>query len=235
MKKLDVELEMIKCKIHEEDLQENFKEKLENKLNNACESKEYTTIDNFNKKRNFINKPYYCYKSAAVFICFILLASCAYAGGVGDWVKEMFCNVDTGIEVAYENGDIKKIDTEYQTFDGVSIKVDYVSLKDNELYVVFNVKCDEEIRKIYNNDIIIKDSLDNVILNKTEEKDTEWKYTFKEKKVDKTNSLMFFIAQKIGSNFEDCKNLKIEIKNISIKTEKNLKEHSGEWQFNIDI
>ena len=37
MKKLDVEIELIKCKIHEEDLQEEFKEKLENKLNNVCE------------------------------------------------------------------------------------------------------------------------------------------------------------------------------------------------------
>lgn len=232
MEKLNLELEVIKCKIHEEDLDERFKENLERKLNSKCEGKENVTVE---KKNNVINKPFYFYKAAAVFVCFVMFSSCAFAGGVGDWLKELFSNIDKEMEIAYENGDIKEVETEYQTFDGVSVKVDYISLKDDELYVVFNVKSEKEYIQAYCNDIIIKDKFDEVIFKKVAEKENEqYECNFSEKKLSKNNSLIFLTVNKFEDYFEKQENLKIEIGKISLRIGKNIEEHNGDWKFSID-
>ncbi len=234
MKKLDVEIELIKCKIHEEDLQEEFKEKLENKLNNVCESKEYTTIEDIKNKKSFIKKPYYCYKAAAVFICFVMFSSCAFAGGVGDWLKEMFSNVSEEMEVAYENGDIKGVNTEYQTYDGVSVKVDYVSLKDNELYIVFNVKT-EEYDRIYFKEFIIKDEFGNLIYdNKDDFSNEGYRENITEKHDSKTNSSVFISIIR-NNDFELYKEVNIQIKNIQVIKNDDNYNYYGDWKFNIKL
>lgn len=235
MEKLDVEIEVLKCKIQEENLQEDFKEKLEEKLNNACNTKDYITMEDI-KKKKILTRPYFCQKAAAAFACFIMFSSCAFAGGVGDWIKEMFSNVDQNLEVAYENGDVKEIETEYQTYDGVSVKVDYISLKDNELYMVFNVKTEEVFDHIYINDFIIKDNYDNVVfenLEKSELDDFECK--IKEKKETKNNSLIFVTVSKRENNFDKYNTLKIEIDNVSVRNSEKVKNYFEKWEFNVEV
>lgn len=232
MKKLDVEIELIKCKIREEDLQEDFKEKLENKLNNVCETKEYTTIEDIKNKKSFKNRPYYCYKAAAVFICFVMFSSCAFAGGVGDWLKDMFSNVSEEMEVAYENGDIKEVNTEYQTYDGVSVKVDYISLKDEQLYVVFNVKA-EESNAITMKDIIINNEVGQEIFDY--ENSDKYEYFIKRKSISANNELIFITALKKQGSFNKSEELEINIKNIQSRNKENIYEHSGNWGFKINV
>lgn len=229
MEKLDVELEVIKCKIHEEDLCESFKENLERKLNSKCEAKENVTSK---KKNNIIKKPFYFYKAAAVFVCFVMFSSCAFAGGVGDWLKELFSNVDKEMEIAYENGDIKEVETEYQTFDGVSVKVDYVSLKDNELYVVLNVKT-EDSNVINVNDLIINNEVGEEIFN-YENRD-KYEYSINKKSISSNNILIFITASKKEEKFNQSEDLEINIRNIQTRKEENISEHYGEWTFKIEI
>lgn len=234
MKKLDVEIEVIKCKIREEDLQEEFKEKLENKLNSVCESKEYATIEDIKNKKSFINKPYYCYKAAAVFICFVMFSSCAFAGGVGDWLKDMFSNVSEDMEIAYENGDIKEVNTEYQTYDGVSVKVDYVSLKDDQLYVTFNVTTEEEYNIIKINELVIEDEQGKVIfdINNKEAKD----FQSRTKGISNKNKLIFFVISGSEGEFNTTNNVNIKVNNISVGNKNNMKDSSyGDWNFEIDL
>lgn len=229
MEKLDVELEVIKCKIHEEDLCESFKENLERKLNIKCEAKENVTRE---KKNNIIRKPFYFYKAAAVFVCFVMFSSCAFAGGVGDWLRELFSNVDKGTEIAYENGDIKEVETEYQTFDGVSVKVDYVSLKDNELYVVFNVKTEEEYDRIDLNDLLIKDEFENEIFN-IENKTN--KYSVKRKSIDSRTKLIFVSINKKNIGYDEYRNITMNINSIKLKKDNNIKTCIGEWEISVKL
>lgn len=231
MEKLNLELEVIKCKIHEEDLDERFKENLERKLNSKCEGKENVTVE---KKNNVINKPFYFYKAAAVFVCFVMFSGCAFAGGVGDWLKELFSNVDKEMEIAYENGDIKEVETEYQTFDGVSVKVDYISLKDDELYVVFNVKTEEEYDRVYLNDLIIKDEFGNIIFNYLENvNDDRYKYNVEEKANDSRSSSIFCIIEVPNESLEAAENINIELGNIQITKNDKLANNYGDWSFEI--
>lgn len=232
MEKLDVELDIIKCTIHKEDLQEDFKEKLEEKLNSVCESNAYTTTEN---SKNKICRPFYFYKAvAAVFVCVFMFSSCAFAGGVGDWIKNLFNNVDKGMEVAYENGDIKEVDSEYQTFDGVSVKVDYVSLKDNELYVVFNVKNEEECTRVNINELLIEDEhgieIFNIDSNDFGECD------IRTKSIDNKNKLVFFVISRSYENFETTNKLNIKVNNIRVMYKKNnIKDINGNWNFEVKL
>lgn len=236
MEKLDVELDIIKCKIHKEDLQDDFKERLEEKLNSACEPKLDTTVEDV---KNRISRPFYFHKAvAAVFVCIFVFSSYAFAGGVGDWIKEMFCNVDKEMEVAYENGDIKQVNTEYQTYDGVSVKVDYVSLKDNELYVVFNVKSEEEYTHIYIEEINIEDKYGNIISNNTKVNkgdNDEYDFYFSEKGISTQNKLIFLSTIKKENNFEHYDNLKLTVKNIEVVKNNMTQNFNGDWKFEIDF
>lgn len=235
MEKLDVELDIIKCKIHKEDLQDDFKERLEEKLNSACEPKLDTTVEDV---KNRISGPFYFHKAvAAVFVCIFMFSSYAFAGGVGDWIKEMFCNVDKEMEVAYENGDIKEVNTEYQTYDGVSVKVDYVSLKDNELYVVFNVKSEEEYSYIDIKDVSIEDKLGNIISNNIELNDENNKYDFNfmEKGINKQNKVIFLTVTNKENNFKYSEDLELIIQNMEVSKNNITENLNGDWKFEIDF
>lgn len=235
MEKLDVELDIIKCKIHKEDLQDDFKERLEEKLNSACEPKLDTTVEDV---KNRISRPFYFHKAvAAVFVCIFVFSSYAFAGGVGDWIKEMFCNVDKEMEVAYENGDIKQVNTEYQTYDGVSVKVDYVSLKDNELYVVFNVKSEEEYSYIDIKDVSIEDKFGNIISNNIELNDENNKYDFNfmEKGINTQNKIIFLTVTNKENNFKYSEDLELIIKNMEVSKNNITENVNGDWKFEIDF
>lgn len=232
MEKLDVEIEVLKCKIQEENLQEDFKEKLEEKLNNVCNTKDYITMEDI-KKKKILTRPYFYQKAAAAFACFIMFSSCAFAGGVGDWIKEMFSNVDQNLEVAYENGDVKEIETEYQTYDGVSVKVDYISLKDNELYMVFNVKTEEEYSRISISELVIEDEQGKVLFNTAGKKPDQG--NTKTKTINKKNKLIFLT---ISENYEDFKSVNmfnIKITNIKISYGSTINEVNGNWNFEIKL
>lgn len=232
MEKLDVEIEVLKCKIQEESLQEDFKKKLEEKLNNACNTKDYITMKDI-KKKKILTRPYFCQKAAAAFACFIMFSSCAFAGGVGDWIKEMFSNVDQNLEIAYENGDVKEIETEYQTYDGVSVKVDYISLKDNELYLVFNVKTEEEFDRLYLEKIVIEDENGNTIFNSIESTN-EVKCSKKEKRIDINNSSIFYTILN-NETFETLKSINIKIEEIELVKKDSADKNYGDWMFEINL
>lgn len=230
MEKLNLELEVIKCKIHEEDLDERFKENLERKLNSKCEGKENVTVE---KKNNVINKPFYFYKAAAVFVCFVMFSSCAFAGGVGDWLKELFSNVDKEMEIAYENGDIKEVETEYQTFDGVSVKVDYISLKDDELYVVFNVKTEDECNVIDIKEYECQNENGDIIFNSKYK--FEYDFNIIKKSVNSTNKMVFLTITKKDSNFIKANDLIIKIKSIIMEKNDKEVEYNGNWNYKINL
>lgn len=231
MEKLDVELDIIKCKIHKEDLQDDFKERLEEKLNSACEPKLDTTVKDV---KNRISRPFYFHKAvAAVFVCIFMFSSYAFAGGVGDWIKEMFCNVDKEMEVTYENGDIKEVNTEYQTYDGVSVKVDYVSLKDNELYVVFNLKTEVEYTKVNINELVIEDEQGIEIFN-MDSKDFD-ECDIRTKGIDNKNRLVFLVIARNSEDFETTNVINVKINNIRTRYKNVINDVNGNWNFEVKL
>ena len=219
MEKFEVELKIVKSKIHEEDLAEDFRDKLEREL---CEK--YNNANASKNKFKLLRKPVLtCKNVAAVFVCFLLLSGCAFADDIEDFIKFMFSNVSQSAKIAYEEGNCIKVDSEYQTYDNVSAKVEYISLKNDELYIVFDVKTEEEFDKIYLEGLKLEDDNGEI----------EYIYELYDVKLkDKNNcNLIAQITLKNNIEYKLLENLKITFNTIVLKKDSDKKRNNNSWIF----
>lgn len=219
MEKFEVELKIVKSKIHEEDLAEDFRDKLEREL---CEK--YNNANASKNKFKLLRKPVLtCKNVAAVFVCFLLLSGCAFADDIEDFIKFMFSNVSQSAKIAYEEGNCIKVDSEYQTYDNVSAKVEYISLKNDELYIVFDVKTEEEFDKIYLEGLKLEDDNGEI----------EYIYELYDVKLkDKNNcNLIAQITLKNNIEYKLLENLKITFNTIVLKKDSDIKRNNNSWIF----
>lgn len=222
MEKFEVELKIVKSKIHEEDLPEEFRDKLEKEL---CEK--YNNANANKNKIKFFRKPMLaCKNVAAVFVCFLLLSTCAFADEIEDLIKSMFSNVSQNAEIAYEEGNCIKVDSEYQTYQDISAKVECVSFKDNELYIVFDIQTEEEFDKMY---------LEGL---KLEDENGEIKYSQESYDTTKENTKNCNLIAKLplkNSKIRKIENLKITFNSIILENENENKKNTGNWIFNLSL
>lgn len=222
MEKFEVELKIIKSKIHEEDLQEDFINKLENKLN-----EKYNNMNADNNKVRFLRKPIFVCKSvAAVFVCFLLLSSCTFADEIEDWIKSIFSSVSPTSEIAYEEGNLIKVDSEYQTFDNISANIDYVSITDNELYIVFNIQTENSFDKIY---------LEGL---KLEGENGEIKYLHDSYDVNRETTKDCKLIAKLplkNKNDSNIRSFNIAFKSIVLEKGNENKKNNGNWMFELNL
>lgn len=228
MGKLEIELEVLKCKIQQEELLDDFKDKLENSMNN-----EYNKC-NETKKKAIFYPLYCCYRAAAVFICFMVLSSCAFADELEGIFSLVFSNFDKNIEIAYEKGDIKEINTDYQNFNGISLNVNAISCHEDNLYLAFNVEVEEEFDKISFEGFEIKDENGQIFFNTNMvHAGTEVEEMFK--KVDKYNGIQLISISNTSVKFEEYTNLNIIVNNIKLKRNGKIEMADGDWNFVINL
>lgn len=235
MEKFEVDLEIIKCKIHEEDLGEDFINNLENELNN-----EYNRSCNNNSNRNKSNVvkfPFHFYKTAvAVFACFMVFSTYTFADEIEDMIKAMFCSVSPTSEIAYEEGKLIEVDSEYQKFGDISTKVDYVSVHENEICIALDIKSDIEYDKLNIEDLVIKDDEDNLIYDRKENfYSSKYKINYNEKNASKNNSIIFIEILNNNINFNIISNICLNFNNISTERNEELNSNNGEWTFKINL
>lgn len=233
MGKLDLELEVLKCKIHEEDILDDFKENLEKRLNEKYESYEpkHKSTRTF-KIYNYIGR------AVAACACFMVLSTCAFTDEIEGMFNLLFANTNQNIETAYEEGNMKEIDSEYQTYDGVSLKVDYASVSDDEICIMLNMNTELNYQYVYINNIELKDENNNFVYS-TGENDQKYIDIRKQinlKKIDKTNSSLILTFSKNNSVFEQYKNLKLNVYEINFLLNDNEKRTLiGNWNFEINL
>lgn len=228
MGKLEIELEVLKCKIHQEELLDDFKDKLEDSMNNEYNKSSET------KKKSIFSPLYCCYRAAAVFICFMVLSSCAFADELEGIFSLVFSNFDKNIEIAYEKGDIKEINTDYQKFNGISLNLNSISCYEDNLYLAFNIETENEFDKICFENFEIKDENGTVMF------DSQLSYDNMEfdrmcKKTNKYTGVQLISISKSEMNIEKCNNLNIIVNNIKIKRDSKTEDVSGDWNFIINL
>jgi len=245
MEKFEVELKIVKNKIHEEDLTEDFRDKLERQL--------YEKYNNANANKikfKLLRRPLLaCKNVAAVFVCFLLLSGCAFADEIEDLIKSMFSNVSQNAEIAYEEGNCIKVDSEYQTYGDISANVEYISSKDNELYIVFNInikKIKEYTKKTPLDDAWFTLTIEGTKTNTLrvgnlaltlEDESGEIKYSgIYDVKRNTTNDCQL-ISKLILKNVENIKveNLNITFNSIILEKENENNKNIGNWMFNLNL
>lgn len=222
MEKFEVELKIVKSKIHEEDLTEDFRDKLESQL-----YEKYNNANANKVKFKLLRKPLLaCKNVAAVFVCFLLLSGCAFADEIEDLIKSMFSNVSQNAEIAYEEGNCIKVDSEYQTYGDISANVEYVSSKDNELYIVFNIRTQENFDNIYLEGLTLEDESGKI----------EYLYSSYDVKFENEQDCKLITRLSLNSKEKkDIETLKIIFDNISLKNGDKINIFDNNWKFELNL
>lgn len=222
-KELDKELEEIKNKMNNITLDEDFKIKLKNRLD-----EEWNAQNNTRTKKLYIPQ-----KLVAACACFILLTSTVFADQIGGFIDNLFANTYREFEDGVSMEEMKKIEMDYVEHDGVSIKVDYAMKTEDSLYLVFNVLAEEEFDEIYIDivkDLKIANQYNDTLYN-LEKVDISSSY----KLLNNRNKIIFIRVSNISKLNIYFNEILINIKKIIVKRDKNLKEINYDWKFNINI
>ena len=229
-KKFEEDLKQIKDKLNAENLSDEFMEKLNARL------EEELNKDTTETKGKVINFPVISRKLAGICACFILFfSSCfAFADDIENVIFEIFGNTDKIVENAIEKGNYKEIDMEYVEDNGVSIKVDYVAVEDDNLYIAFNVLSESEIQEVHFYDILIKNQKDEVIYNKMWN-ESNITISSEEKSLSKNNIIIINKIKDLKDELVKFKKLKIEIQGIKCVKDNNIDNKEGIWKIDINI
>lgn len=228
--KFNEDLNEIKDKINECKLSEEFKSNLQEKL--EIEYNKDTAKKEKNKKIIF---PTISRKLATVAACFVLFFSgcVTFADEIECWVEKIFSNTDRIVERAIANGNYKEIDMEYVEDNGVSIKVDYLVVEEDSMYIAFNVLTEDEFDKVYLNDFKILNQ-DNYILYSKDVVD-KINIIWDEKMIKKKNCMILGNLKGIQYNMNDIRKINIEILKVDIQKENEILKLDGNWNIEFSI
>lgn len=225
--KFEDDLKEIKEKLNSEKLSEDFKETLQAKMEaelNKNEEKKKFSFPNFTPKLATI-----CAS------CILIFTSCfAFADEIENTILNIFGNSDKIIAKAIENGNYKEIDMDYVEDNGVSIKVDYVILENDELYIAFNVSSNEKFDKAIINKTEIRNQDEQILYtrNDIEENST---LTTDDINVESNKAIVINKLTNIKYKLENITKLNIEINKISFLEDYRLTEKNGNWKMEINI
>ncbi len=224
MKDFEKEIDNIKNKINKIDLDENFKEELSNKL-----TSEYEKEDKKDKKKIF----YFPKQAVAAIFCIVILSSCVFADEIEHFVLSLFPSKDINIEEILENKNLQKIDMEYVEKDGIKIKMDYVLVEKDSIYLAFNVLSEESMDKIYFDKFVLTNEKDDIILNNSFL--TKEKYACYNTRLDEKNLICIYKISTNQNTNQLINKLKIAIQKITLVKNNEEKIINNNWIFYVDI
>lgn len=227
-KRFNEELNEIKEKLNAEKLSDEFKANLNAKL------QEELNKDDSSKGKIF-NFPTISRKLAGICACFVFLfSSCfVFADDIENVILDLFGNTDRIIANAIKDGNYKDIEMEYVEDQGISIKVDYVVVEDDELYIAFDVLSEEECDKVFFSDIKISDQDGKMLFTRTAT-DNNSKLVVADTRIGTINTMVIYKLTNIKCDLSLVENLKIEINNINfINGGVNINKN-GSWKIEIN-
>ncbi len=231
MQNLEEEIKKIKEKRSKMEMSEEGKEKIRKIIEDRNTRSENEIIKYVPKK----NKTYiFAQKIAAVFICCLVLSSCAFAGEWKDILTKIFYGQGANIEYAVDNGYVQNIDMDYVESNGIKIKADYFYLDDYYMYIALDVVAEEEFDAIYLDKFeIIDENNNNVFYNV----DMEEKLFFQleVKRMSKKRAILLGKFSKIQDRFDNYSNLKIDINKIQLLNNDKENYIYGMWNLNTKI
>ena len=228
-KRFNEELNEIKEKLNAEKLSDEFKANLNAKL------QEELNKDDSSKGKIF-NFPTISRKLAGICACFVFLfSSCfVFADDIENVILDLFGNTDRIIANAIENGNYKDIEMEYVEDQGVSIKVDYIVVQDDELYIAFDVLSEEEFDKVFFEDFCIRNQKNEILYDK-KEGNKETKLISKDKFITNNNLIIIYELTVSNEKLKDLNKLIFEINNINCVLDNYSNIKDGNWKFEINI
>lgn len=232
MDKMEKDINSIKNKINKAYLSEEYKDDLKNKLEEQLKNSENKINSNSIKSRKKNKVISYTKKILSACAACIILTSCTFADEIEDVMKNFFSNTYKEFEVS--DIELKSVDTDYVTNDGISIKVDSYAIKDDSLYLVFNVLSEEEIDECYIDDYVIENEDGEVIFDRKNYNNFyEGISTIMRSQSIEKNNILNFLKISNLPNIEYIKNSNIKIYSITIQNEQKEEKLLGIWNIKL--
>lgn len=229
MNKMEKDINSIKNKINKAYLSEEYKDDLKNKLEEQLKNSENKINSNSIKSRKKNKVISYTKKILSACAACIILTSCTFADEIEDVMKNFFSNTYKEFEVS--DIELKSVDTDYVTNDGISIKVDAYAIKDDSLYLVFNVLSEEEIDECYIDDYVIENEDGEVIFDSKDGSFNNINFDVSLKNIDKNNILIFTRLSNLREKQIENR-FKIEVSKITLTTGKFDFTSESKWILN---
>ena len=231
MEEFEKDLNEIKSKLDEFQLSEEFKLKLQEKMDEKFNELDDNQINIKTKVRKFPSS------LVAAFACFFFLISgyVTFADEFEDWVTKIFSNTDKKIEIAAQNGNYREIDMDYVESNGIGIKVDYVIAEDDMLCIAFNVKTEEEYDDMLFQKIEILNSNDEKIFGNLHNQNV-YDVKYKSKKINEKELIIVYEYKMVDANMNDFLREIASIKIINIGNERKDREIiliEGIWEIKL--
>ena len=225
MQNLEEEIKKIKEKRSKMEMSEEGKEKIRKIIEDRNTSSENEIIKYVPKK----NKTYiFAQKIAAVFICCLVLSSCAFSGEWKDILTKIFYGQGANIEYAVDNGYVQNIDMDYVESNGIKIKADYFYMDDYYMYIALDVVAEEEFDRILLDKFELLDEENNIIFSNSQLfKDIF--FQSETKRILKNKAIIFGKFSKMQNKFYNYDYLKININKIQLVNNDTSKYIQGNW------
>ncbi len=210
--KINKDLKEIKEKLNSEKLSDEFKANLTAKL-----KEELNKTEDSNKGK-IIKFPTFTRRLAGICACFVFLflGCIAHADDIENVILELFGNTDRIIANAIEEGNYREIEMDYVEDNGISIKVDYVVVEDDNLYIAFNVLGQYKIDKLLLGDMKIYDGENKLLYTETTDVEAKSSLTIKESRISKNNLMLIYKLTKIKEELKNVNMINFEINNLYV-------------------
>lgn len=221
------------------DYYDNKKEEIPLSTQNAIEN----TFKSEHKEKSTI---IIILKRVAVFIlCIgIVTATTVYAKDIINFITSIFTNSNPGIDTAVNNGYVQNVDMDFITYNDVGIKVDYLLMDETNLNISFvykNYKENQTLDSLTFSDLIITDEGDNVLCLMSNDKpdstneilDTSIITSNKPVFIDNTTVRESILVS--SKKFPNSHILYINIKQMALTINNEIKYINGNWKFSINI
>ena len=207
------------------------------------------TIDNIFAKKNAKHKSSFNFLLKKVAILVISLtaitASTVFAKDIISFFASIFTNSNDGIDTAVENGYVQNVDLDFIEDNDLGIKVDYVLMDDHNLNISFVYKYLKDsihITGLNYMDITIMDEKNNVLYKSSKNNQNTNTTSSTNSTAQLLNNQQFIDTYTIRTslsltsiNFPKSEMLYISINNVSLKSENEILDINGNWNFSINL
>ena len=189
---------------------------------------------------------------ASVCTCCMLLVGVAFSKDISAFVQNIFgANSSDGVGMAVGNGYVESVKTDYQSADGIEVKIDTFMMDDFNFMMNFKLRVDDkynidDFKSVEFEDLRIVDEMENtVFVTHPYDEKLEYKgsYSFLANKDNERELTISLSATGNPEAFPKSKKLKINFSKILTKKlvyingieNKETKGFSGNWKFDVDV
>lgn len=190
-------------------------------------------IINLNRKRKIR-------KNLLFIMPFLLLSTTVIAIAYTSFNLKSVGMNEFAINLAIQNGYVQEINNDYQTYNGLSVKIDKILMDDINLDISFNFKSNEineidAIKNINIGNLFIYDENNNILYDYKNQAESIAKiigYTKIEKETNDSFNNTFFA---LSEDFPHSQKLYIEFNSIILHNSDEDISIDGLWKFEIDV